>query len=265
MSRTWWLRILFFGVLEFVGLPGLLDDLGTWADWLKPMADLLNNSYLSWIFVISGGLVITYPQWYPSLRDKIRLLYSNLPEVLWGSELEKLNNDLIAAKTECVVSKTERDEYKGKCEDYERQVRRQDEELSALWEKLRDLKQQHGRWRIELCGSSTKSLGLSVAVQFVDPKDSALADRIRGFFWQGRGTWRNTRDIEQVRWFRNPSNRRRVVIFSGHSHAAGIKAAFNNYDLLEEKVDRFDRNSAQGKIPDVDIAIVIFPSKGPEE
>lgn len=175
-------------------------------------------------------------------------------------------------KSKLIVAESQRDEYKRELDEKETQLRQSHSEIEGknkklldLREQFRDLKRQHGRLRIELCGSSTKSLGLSVAVQFVDSKDSALADRIRSFFWEGRGLWRDTRDIEQVRWFRNPSRRERVVIFSDHPHAAGIKGAFNNCDLLEEKVDRFDKSFAKENVPNVDIAIVVFPAVGIEE
>ena len=50
------------------------------------------------------------------------------------------------------------------------------------------------------------------------------------------------------------------MIFSYHSHAGGIKAAFRDCDLLEEAVDRFQMSFAGIEQGLFDIAIVVFPS-----
>ena len=184
---------------------------------------------------------------------------------------EKQKLDETIWKSKFIIAEVERDEYKRQLDEKETkllqslsEIENKNKELSELWREFLDFKRQHGRWQIDQCGSSSKSLGLSVAVQFVDSKDSELADRIRGFFLYGpvippEYPWKDTRDIEQVKWFRNPSSKGRIVIFSDHYFADGLKYAFNHYDLLEEKIDRFDKSFAGSNIPDVDIAIVVFP------
>ena len=174
-------------------------------------------------------------------------------------ELRKLQLNLTIAEAKLTVVKTENDEYKREVEDKET-------ELSQLRKDYSGLKRTWGKFRIEKCGVYEKSLGLSVAVQFMEPRDAELADQIRGFFWMNEiplpgFPWTDTRDIVQISWFKNPSSTARIVIFSDHTHAAGIKAAFNGCDLLDEPVDRFEMSFAGTQQADIDIAIVVFPTK----
>ena len=96
-------------------------------------------------------------------------------------------------------------------------------------------------------------------VQFIEPRDSVLAERILGFFVSKRPIFK-TNDIEPVMWFRNPSSNSRIVIFSNHPNAGGIKAAFKYCDLLEEPVDKFEMSFSGTEQAAFDIAIVVFPS-----
>ena len=182
-------------------------------------------------------------------------------------ELEKVKNDLTIAEAELNITKAELTVVKTENDEYKRQVEDKEKELSQLQGEFLVFKREHGKWRIKECGRSSQSLNLSVAVHFIDPQDANLADRIYAPFWSGfPGTpWVDTRPIEQVPWFRNPSNKSRIVIFSAHDNAYGIMAAFNDCDLLEERVDKLDMSFAGGKIPDVDIAIVVFPRDRSEE
>ena len=183
---------------------------------------------------------------------KTRPLYSRFLSVLRGNdELQKLKEELRFRSTQVSTLESERDRYKTEAEG-------KAEELARLGEEFKAFKQQHGRWRIHVCGMSDTPLGLSVSVKFIEPRDAGLAERVLGYFITARPIWK-TKDIEPIKWFRNPS-KARIVIFSDHDNAEGIKAAFNDCDLLEEPVDRFDVGFARGNIPDVDIAIVVFPS-----
>jgi hypothetical protein len=113
-----------------------------------------------------------------------------------------------------------------------------------------------GRWRITYCGSEAHSFGLTVAVQFIDHHDVELAKQIRGFFhseFPGMSAYK-VPPVEPIQWRENPSTRARIVIFSGHKYADGIKAAFNDCELLPEKVDRYERRTDM----QADITIIIF-------
>lgn len=176
-------------------------------------------------------------------------------------ELEKRELDLIAAKAEASIAQSERDEYKWQVQDKEK-------ELSQLRDEFLKFKRDHGRWRIKACGREAgKSLNLSVAILYIDHRDSNFAEQIYAPFSPEipLTPWVKTQRKRNILDFDNPSSYARVVIFSDHSHANGIKAAFNGCDLLGERVDRFDKSFADGNIPDVDIAIVVFPSVGKQE
>ena len=102
----------------------------------------------------------------------------------------------------------------------------------------------------------------------MDPKDAEMAEKIRHFFWSGavplpRFPWKNTHDISQVKWFRNRSAKARIVIFSDHPHAEGIKFAFNDCNFLDEPVDLWDMNFVSNEVTAADIVFVVFPRETP--
>jgi hypothetical protein len=136
-------------------------------------------------------------------------------------------------------------------------------ELQEVTESFTALRSQHGRWRITQCGKTTDPIGLSVAIQFSESRDSDLAKLIRGFFWQADMPWQTYKStpVEQTLWKDNPSSQARIVIFSDHDHAAGIKAAFNDCELLPEKIDL---RGKQGELA-ADITIIIFDKVGRAE
>lgn len=173
------------------------------------------------------------------------------------SQQKKSNSEKPSLMSGSVVvqvrsAKDERDRYKAEANEKAK-------ELATLRNQFKDFKRQHGLWRVHECGLDGTPIGLSVAVQFIEPRDSDLAEKILGFFCTAREIFK-TNAIEQVKWFKNPSDKAQVVIFSDHAHANGIKAAFRACDLLEEKVDRFQMSVAGIEQVLFDIAIVVFPS-----
>ena len=172
------------------------------------------------------------------------------------SNSEKPGEMFGSAVVQVRSAKDERDRYKAESEE-------KSKELAKLRNQIKDLKRDQGRWRIRMCGSESHSINLSVAVQFIESSDSGLAEKIRGLFFHESLIFRpKSNDIESVKWFRNPSNKARVVIFSDHPNAAGIKAALSDCDLLEEAVDKFQMNVARSEQVLFDIAIVVFPPIG---
>ena len=173
------------------------------------------------------------------------------------SDLEKPGEMFGSAVVQVRSAKDERDRYKAKSEAEE-----QSKELAKLRNQIKDLKRDHGRLRIQMCGSESHPMGLSLAVQFIELRDRVLAEKILGLFSSERQMFKMSEDndIETVKWFRNPSDKARVVIFSDHPHAEGIKDAFSDCDLLEEAVDRFQVSVAGIEQVPFDIAIVVFPS-----
>ena len=256
MSKALMVRIALFIGFQVIGLPGLLDDLGTWAVWLKPMGDLFDNLAVSLFFIISGGLILTYPQWYPRLREKMRPFYSKLPIVLWGSELEKLERAL-------EIAQNERDKYKQQVED-------KDRELSTVWSGYKALQEEHGNAVLWANGQECTSRRLTVAVQYVSVGDYDLAKKIRwllAYHLQSRDLVNSKKyPAKHITLpFNNPSRDARIVIFSDSDVGFSVKNAFNRYNLLGEKAASFEKSIAGGELPEVDIAIVIFPFEGTEE
>ena len=79
-------RVIYFLISEIIGLAGFRGDLEVWLGWLKEqyplfseevvaMEQFLGGFIIQLFLVLSGGLVITYPQWYPKLSSKIRPFY----------------------------------------------------------------------------------------------------------------------------------------------------------------------------------------------
>ena len=63
----------YFVVSEIIGFAGVPDDLAAWRTNLKAMAiiQVLDIWFVRWALIISGGLVLTYPQWWPKFCGKI--------------------------------------------------------------------------------------------------------------------------------------------------------------------------------------------------
>ena len=179
------------------------------------------------------------------------------------SQQQKSNPENLSAKlgglavVQVRSANDERDQYRTEADEKAK-------ELTKLRSDFKAFKQKHGLWRVQVCGFDNSPIGLSVVVQFIAPRDSGLAERILGFFVSARPIFK-TNDIEPIMWFRNPSSNSRIVIFSNHPNAGGIKAAFKNCDLLEEPVDKFEMSFAGTEQAAFDIAIVVFPTDSSED
>ena len=184
-------------------------------------------------------------------------------------KLEKAKNDLTTAEAELSTSKadltiaeTERDECKRQVEDKRNQ-------LSELRDMYEDRQKEYGKACLWVAGQKCNSRGLTVAVQYVKIEDIELAKKIRGLFayhLQSRDPLNSKKyPAEHINTpFDNPSREVRIVIFSDSDVGSDVKNAFNRYNLLDEKVANYEKSFA-GKLPEVDIAIVVFPAVGKEE
>ena len=131
--------------------------------------------------------------------------------------------------------------------------------LDRLQKEYDSLRHDYGRFQILRMNNAETSLGLTVAIQFIDAKDEDLAHRIRAIFWSEfpNWPWKKPR-IESTRWFQNPSTKTRIVIFSDHPHAQGIKGAMNDFGLLDERVATFGMDDATDQQMIADLVFVIF-------
>ena len=225
------------------------------------MDEFVESFWVRVSLIVSGGSILTYPQWYPKMRDKAlpilsRILYVLLKKLKPGpvDAQEAKNKKIQDAKILPSVSRQ-----------YAQQIENKDRELSDLRGKYEALQKQHGHAVLWATGQECKSRGLSVAVQHVRIEDSELANNIRSYFAYYLQSGYMHPSTEHVNLpFNNPSMAARIVIFSDSDVGAPVKDAFNRYNLLDEKVAHFEKSFA-GKLPEVDIAIVVFPSLGKEE
>ena len=71
-SKVWVVaRIVYFAVSELIGLAGVPDDLAAWRRVLMNWEPFLEHMATRAFLIISGGLVITYPQWKPYVARKL--------------------------------------------------------------------------------------------------------------------------------------------------------------------------------------------------
>ena len=56
-------RWLYFAFSEIIGFGGWRDDYNAWIRWLKPMEPFFESWLVRAFLIISGGIVLTYPQW----------------------------------------------------------------------------------------------------------------------------------------------------------------------------------------------------------
>ena len=132
--------------------------------------------------------------------------------------------------------------------------------VQGLIKDLEETRKQFGRWRIIVCGKKDESLNLSVAVQFIDPQDAGLAEKIRALFWSnipGHPLPWDSQPIDPIKWRKNPSEYTRIVIFSEQESAQCIKAAINDCGVLDERVEVFPRQNETDYV--AEITFVIFP------
>ena len=169
------------------------------------------------------------------------------------SHLEGLDVKLTAAMVQVSLAKGQRDEYKQEVEDREKK-------LSDCWSAKEALHKDYGKAVLWAAGRNWKSRELSVAVQYVRVEDAKLAKQIRGLLavhLQGDSYSKETGDHILLP-FENPSCTR-VVLFSDSEVGSEVQDTFNRYHLINEKMAYFEQGFASGNVPEVDIAIVVFP------
>ena len=258
-------------------------------DYTKPVFDFLVNWNESIIPVI--GMVwlakIHRPQWFKKIgsfltgtnaeespkrqvpTERINELESRLIGVTTEldqhkketrqkkADLKELDAKFKLAMNRVTVVEAQRDEYKGAVEDKEKK-------LSDCRGKHEALRKDYGGAILWVQGRNWKSRGLSVAVQHVRVEDAELAKRIRGLLadrLQGDSHSRENHKVEHILIpFDNPSGTARVVLFSDSEVGTEVTDAFNRHKLISEKMARVERSFAGDKVPDVDIAIVVFPN-----
>ena len=199
----------YFFVSEIIGWAGIPDDLTAWSAGLKVLDMQVFDLWLVRLaLIISGGLVLTYPQWWPWFSRRTRELYSRLlPE----SEREKQKDELERRLSDV---RAERDSYKERVEDknkelddlkaklaaveaeanvsrslfdncqriadhYKKLADDKEKELSDLRGDYQTLRERLGKNMLWANGVECKPLGLSVAVQHVETSDFELAKQIR--------------------------------------------------------------------------------------
>jgi len=199
-------------------------------------------------------MILTKPTIFSSPGDWQKWDQSQTPE---QREIERLSSKLAEVDK---ANQIKADEIQ-RLETELANSKSESEEKTKTIQTLRHSQYMHGQWRVTECGRDCTPLGWMVVVQFSESRDSDLAKAIRGLFWHDT-PWETYKaaPVEQTLWRDNPSSRARIVIFSDHDHAAGIKAAINDCDLLPEKVDQRDKQAGMA----ADITIIIFDKIGKE-
>lgn len=205
-----------------------------------------------------------YPDCFGLLVEVFELMWEKpVPQAETRKELDHLTQQYADYKKSYSTLHSTCEQHKKDLELKQKELAAETTKLSEISNSFRAFRVQDGRWRIIQCGKADTSLGLTVAVYFIDSRDSDLAKMVRGFFSSeipGWSPWK-TLNVEQIPWRENPSSRARIVIFSDHPNAGGVKAAFNDCELLPERVDRFDKQT--GML--VDVMIVIFDKVGRDD
>ena len=187
-----------------------------------------------------------------SLRDHIKRLDDGIALLQPQLQLKSLKADQLQAELNGSAA----------------EIARKNAECVSLRETNQSCLDQLGRWRITQLGLVSQSAGFTVDIRYTEKDDDVLAKNVRGFFWSDFGTtpWK-TDPARKIDWFKNPSVRGRIVIFSGHSYADALRSAFNEYALLRiAKKDgeptftheRFDCSSDKRDWMTADFTIVIF-------
>ncbi len=63
------LRWGYFVLSEIIGFGGYPDDAKTWGRWLAMLEPILDIPVVRVLLIVSGGIVLTYPQWLPRIRS----------------------------------------------------------------------------------------------------------------------------------------------------------------------------------------------------
>ena len=168
-------------------------------------------------------------------------------------EVDLLKKQLEIEKIAADVFESERDKYKQEVEDRERK-------LSACCSAKEAWQKGYGKAVLWAAGRKWESRELSVAVQHVRLEDAKLAREIRDILAIHLQGDKERREVEHILLpFENMSCTR-VVLFSDSEVAMEVVDTFNRYQLINEKMAHFEKGFASGKVPEVDIAIVVFPN-----
>ena len=142
-------------------------------------------------------------------------------------------------------------------EEKSKELEERTKELAKCREDYNNLRYKFGQFWIDRCGMDSEYRNKSVRVQFVDLADLELAKRAKGLF---SVAW-HVRDIEHIRWKRNPSSDHRIIVFSDDENAGVVGSAINDFELLGERVtSRYKEQDMED-----DVTIVIFSEKGSED
>ena len=203
-----------------------------------------------WLMVILAAIAGVYLFTLVESLVKKKVRERNKKESQQKKSTENLSGGLGGSAVVQVRSaEEERDRYQ-----YREKADETEKELTELRSYFKAFKQKYGRLFLQWGGSTTLPIGLSVEVQFIELCDSNLAKKIWDLFFSIGGTWKR-KPAEQVKWQENPSSESRVVIFSDHEHADGIKDTFNDFCLLdEERVDLYSKDPGMSE----DITIIVF-------
>ena len=211
---------------------------------------------VSAIALVSAIAVWNWPirmtWWWHSLASTSPL--KALKELITNER--ELKNQLELVRIKANVYEGQRDEYKRQAEDKEEKLSDCRGRNEALWK-------DYGKAVLWKQGRNWKSRELSVAVQHVRVEDTELAKQIRGLLavhLQGDSYSKENHTVEHILIpFENPSCTR-VVLFSDSEVGIEVQDTFNRYRLINEKMAHLEKGFAGGEVPEVDIAIVVFPS-----
>ncbi len=192
--------------------------------------------------------------------------YKKDTEYRQKKELGGLSGLITAEEERANLLKVECDSYRLLAKHHEVMSDDKEKELSDLRTKYSSLQEQHGKAVLWASGQECNQRELSIVVQHVETNDVDLARKIRTlltYYLQGdRTVSRDKYEVQHILTpFTNPSSDARIVIFSDDEVGSNVKNAFNRYNLIDEKVARFEKSFTDGKFPDDDIAIVVFPER----
>ena len=70
------IRWAYFLVSETIGVAGIPGDIKSWSSWIGTtgvgIMEFFDSLWVRAALVVSGGLVLTYPQWAPTIVKKLR-------------------------------------------------------------------------------------------------------------------------------------------------------------------------------------------------
>ena len=229
---------------------------------MSQLVDFITN-IPDWLEMVIVGVMLfvaftKYEHWSKS-RGKTESRGQESDTRPVGSDEEK-KGELLRKQLE--TQKIASNVFERQCGQYKRQAEDSEKKLSDCWSTKEAMHKDYGKAVLWIKGRTWKSRELSVAVQHVRVEDTKLAKQIRGLLavhLQGDSYSKENHTVEHILLpFENPSCTR-VVLFSDSKVGIEVQDAFNRYQLINEKMSLFEKGFASGKVPEVDIAIVVFP------